>query len=45
MRPSERLERIPPYLFAELDKKVRTVRAAIQSMLDEGLRQRKHVFW
>jgi len=30
---------------AELDKKVRTVRASIQSMLDEGLRQRKHVFW
>jgi 1-acyl-sn-glycerol-3-phosphate acyltransferase len=30
---------------AELDKKVRAVRAAIQSMLDEGLRARKHVFW
>jgi 1-acyl-sn-glycerol-3-phosphate acyltransferase len=30
---------------AELDKKVRTVKASIQSMLDEGLKQRKHVFW
>jgi 1-acyl-sn-glycerol-3-phosphate acyltransferase len=30
---------------AELDKKVRTVKAAIQGLLDEGLKQRKHVFW
>jgi 1-acyl-sn-glycerol-3-phosphate acyltransferase len=30
---------------AELDKKVRSVKSAIQSMLDEGLKQRKHVFW
>ena len=30
---------------AELEKKVRTVRTTIQSMIDEGLRERKHVFW
>lgn len=30
---------------AELDKKVRTVKAAIQGLLDQGLRERKHVFW
>lgn len=30
---------------AELDKKVRVVRAAIQAMLDAGLRERQHVFW
>jgi 1-acyl-sn-glycerol-3-phosphate acyltransferase len=30
---------------AELDKKVRTVKATIQAMLNEGLKDRKHVFW
>ena len=30
---------------AELEKKVKVVRAAIQSMLDAGIRARKHVFW
>jgi 1-acyl-sn-glycerol-3-phosphate acyltransferase len=30
---------------AELEKKVRTVRSTIQSMIDRGLRERKHVFW
>ena len=30
---------------AELEKKVKGVRAAIQSMLDAGIKQRKHVFW
>jgi 1-acyl-sn-glycerol-3-phosphate acyltransferase len=30
---------------AELEKKVKGVRAAIQSMIDSGLKQRKHVFW
>lgn len=30
---------------AELEKKVKVVRAAVQSMLDVGVKQRKHVFW
>jgi hypothetical protein len=30
---------------AELEKKVKTVKASIQSMLDAGVRERKHVFW
>lgn len=30
---------------AELEKKVKVVRAAVQSMLDAGVKQRKHVFW
>jgi 1-acyl-sn-glycerol-3-phosphate acyltransferase len=30
---------------AELEKKVKVVRAAIQSMLEVGLKARKHVFW
>ena len=30
---------------AELDKKVRTVKAALQAMLNLGLKERKHVFW
>ena len=30
---------------AELDKKVRTVKTAIQSMIDQGLKERKGVFW
>ena len=30
---------------AELEKKVKVVKAAIQSMLDAGLKERKHVFW
>ena len=28
MRPSSRLDRIPPYLFAELERKIREKRAA-----------------
>lgn len=30
---------------AEIEKKVRHVKATIQAMLNEGLRERKHVFW
>ena len=30
---------------AELDKKVRAVKGAIQSMVENGRRERKHVFW
>jgi 1-acyl-sn-glycerol-3-phosphate acyltransferase len=30
---------------AELDRKVRAVKAAIQSQLNQGLADRKHVFW
>jgi 1-acyl-sn-glycerol-3-phosphate acyltransferase len=30
---------------AELEKKVKTVRAQIQAMLDAGVKERKHVFW
>lgn len=30
---------------AELDKKVRVVRSAIQSMIQHGLSERQHVFW
>lgn len=30
---------------AELEKKVKVVRAAVQSMLDAGVKARKHVFW
>jgi 1-acyl-sn-glycerol-3-phosphate acyltransferase len=30
---------------AELDKKVRVVKAAIQSMINQGLKDRKNVFW
>lgn len=30
---------------AELEKKVRQVKATIQAMLNEGLRDRKHIFW
>ena len=29
----------------ELEKKVKVVKASIQSMLERGLRERKHVFW
>jgi 1-acyl-sn-glycerol-3-phosphate acyltransferase len=30
---------------AELDKKVKIVKTAIQTLLDQGRRERKHVFW
>jgi 1-acyl-sn-glycerol-3-phosphate acyltransferase len=30
---------------AELEKKVRTVKATLQAMLDAGVKDRKHVFW
>lgn len=30
---------------SELEKKVKVVKAAISSMLERGLRERKHVFW
>jgi 1-acyl-sn-glycerol-3-phosphate acyltransferase len=30
---------------SELDKKVRTVKSAIQSMIDRGLKERRSVFW
>ena len=29
----------------EIEKKVRQVKATIQAMLNEGLRERKHIFW
>lgn len=30
---------------AELEKKVNVVKAAIQTMLDKGVRERQHIFW
>ncbi|HLL55995.1 MAG TPA: lysophospholipid acyltransferase family protein [Myxococcaceae bacterium] len=30
---------------AELDKKVRSVKSAIQTLINQGLKERKHVFW
>jgi len=30
---------------AELERKVKQVRAAVQSMLNEGVRERKHIYW
>jgi 1-acyl-sn-glycerol-3-phosphate acyltransferase len=30
---------------AEVEKKVRQVKATIQAMLNEGLRERRHIFW
>jgi 1-acyl-sn-glycerol-3-phosphate acyltransferase len=30
---------------AELDKKVRVVRSSIEALIEQGLRERKHVFW
>ncbi len=30
---------------AEIEKKVRQVKATLQAMLNEGLRERKHIFW
>lgn len=37
MRPSERLERIPPYLFAELERKVAAKRAAGVDVISLGI--------
>ncbi len=37
MRPSSRLERIPPYLFAELERKVREKRAAGVDVISLGI--------
>jgi len=37
MRPSERLERIPPYLFAELERKVQAKRAAGIDVISLGI--------
>ncbi|MCA1689358.1 MAG: aminotransferase class I/II-fold pyridoxal phosphate-dependent enzyme, partial [Actinobacteria bacterium] len=37
MRPSERLERIPPYLFAELERKVRLKREAGIDVISLGI--------
>jgi LL-diaminopimelate aminotransferase len=37
MRPSERLERIPPYLFAELERKVAAKRAAGIDVISLGI--------
>ena len=37
MRPSERLARIPPYLFAELERKVRLKRAAGVDVISLGI--------
>jgi len=30
---------------SELDKKVRSVKSAVQSLLNQGLKERQHVFW
>jgi hypothetical protein len=30
---------------SELEKKVKVVRAAIQTMIEQGLKERKAVFW
>src|SRR5947199_5248710 len=37
MRPSSRLERIPPYLFAELERKVSAKRAAGIDVISLGI--------
>jgi LL-diaminopimelate aminotransferase len=37
MRPSERLERLPPYLFAELERKVREKRAQGVDVISLGI--------
>jgi LL-diaminopimelate aminotransferase len=37
LRPSRRLEQIPPYLFAELERKVRTKRAAGIDVISLGI--------
>src|SRR4030081_809808 len=37
MRPSRRLERIPPYLFAELERKVAAKRAAGVDVISLGI--------
>ena len=37
MRPSSRLERIPPYLFAELERKVAAKRAAGVDVISLGI--------
>ena len=37
MRPTERLERIPPYLFAELERKVAAKRAAGVDVISLGI--------
>ncbi len=37
MRPSSRLERIPPYLFAELERKIAEKRAAGVDVISLGI--------
>src|SRR5271157_4711825 len=37
MQPSERLERIPPYLFAELERKIAAKRAAGVDVISLGI--------
>src|SRR5215210_2996556 len=37
MRPSSRLERLPPYLFAELERKVREKKAAGVDVISLGI--------
>ena len=37
MRPSRRLERIPPYLFAELERKIAAKRAAGIDVISLGI--------
>ena len=37
MRPSERLERIPPYLFAQLERKIAEKRAAGIDVISLGI--------
>ena len=37
MKPSERLSRIPPYLFAELERKIAAKRAAGEDVISLGI--------
>src|SRR5690348_9749493 len=37
MKPSSRLERIPPYLFAELERKIATKKAAGVDVISLGI--------
>src|ERR687888_2379483 len=37
MRPSSRLDRLPPYLFAELERKIREKRAAGVDVISLGI--------
>ena len=42
MQPSSRLDRLPPYLFAELERKIREKRAAGVDVISLGHRRSRH---